>query len=208
MSDGSTKEIRVLDGESYSSALLNAADKAQKRGADGAIGADDANAILEAKESDGELRKKTIDFIRGHYKFTKDAEPVFQAGNEKPAKLKKSRTKSSEKVMPPPRTDKPQRKRKASSKLLEAQANPRIHDCFDAMVKTTPGPKALEGTTTVHFIVAKDTGLISNVGVIPESTTAQPPVAQCVVTALNGLKLDPPDGVDGDATFAWQFVVQ
>jgi len=121
MSDGSTKEIRVLDGESYSSALLNAADEAQKRGADGAIGADDANAILEAKESDGELRKKTIDFIRGHYKFTKDAEPVFQAGNEKPAKLKKSRTKSSEKVMPPPRTDKPQRKRKASSKLLEAQ---------------------------------------------------------------------------------------
>jgi hypothetical protein len=95
-----------------------------------------------------------------------------------------------------------------TAKLLAAQANPRIHDCFDGMVKTTPGPKVLEGTTTVHFIVAKDTGLITNVNVIPESTTAQPPVAQCVVSALNGLKLDPPDGVDGDATFAWEFVVQ
>jgi hypothetical protein len=95
-----------------------------------------------------------------------------------------------------------------TAKLLAAQANPRIHDCFDSMVKTTPGPKSLQGTTTVHFIVAKDTGLITNVSIIPESTTAQPPVAQCVVSALNGLKLDPPDGVDGDATFAWDFVVQ
>jgi hypothetical protein len=95
-----------------------------------------------------------------------------------------------------------------TAKLLEAQANPRIHDCFDGIVKTTPGAKSLQGTTTVHFIVAKDSGLISNVNVIPESTTAQPPVAQCVVAALTGLKLDPPDGVDGDATFVWEFVVQ
>jgi hypothetical protein len=95
-----------------------------------------------------------------------------------------------------------------TAKLLAAQANPRIHDCFDGMVKTTPGPKSLQGTTTVHFIIAKDTGLITSVNVIPESTTAQPPVAQCVVAALNGLKLDPPDGVDGDATFVWEFVVQ
>ena len=95
-----------------------------------------------------------------------------------------------------------------TAKLLTAQANPRIHDCFDGMVKTTPAPKSLQGTTTVHFVVAKESGLITNVSVIPESTTAQPPVAQCVVSALNGLKLDPPDGVDGDATFAWEFVVQ
>jgi len=95
-----------------------------------------------------------------------------------------------------------------TAKLLTAQANPRIHDCFDGMVKTTPGPKALQGTTTVHFIVAKDTGVITNATVVPESTTAQPPVAQCVVSALQGLKLDPPDGVDGDATYTWEFVVQ
>jgi len=95
-----------------------------------------------------------------------------------------------------------------TAKLLEAQANQRIHDCFDGMVKTTPGPKSLAGTTTVHFVVAKESGLITNPTVIPESSTAQPQVQQCVVTALNGLKLDPPDNVDGDATFTWEFVVQ
>jgi hypothetical protein len=95
-----------------------------------------------------------------------------------------------------------------TAKLITAQANPRIHDCFEGMVKTTPGPKSLAGTTTVHFVVAKDTGLITNPVVVPESTTAQPPVAQCVVSALQGLKLDPPDGVDGDATYTWEFVVQ
>jgi hypothetical protein len=95
-----------------------------------------------------------------------------------------------------------------TAKLITAQANPRIHDCFDGMVKTTPGPKSLQGTTTVHFIVAKDTGLITNPTVVPDATTAQPPVAQCVVAALQGLKLDPPDGVDGDATYTWEFVVQ
>ncbi|HEY3819164.1 MAG TPA: hypothetical protein VGL81_18475 [Polyangiaceae bacterium] len=95
-----------------------------------------------------------------------------------------------------------------TAKLITAQANPRIHDCFDGMVKTTPGPKSLQGTTTVHFTVAKDTGLITNPTVVPESTTAQPPVAQCVVSSLQGLKLDPPDNVDGDATYTWEFVVQ
>jgi len=95
-----------------------------------------------------------------------------------------------------------------TAKLITAQANPRIHDCFDGMVKSTPGPKSLQGTTTVHFIVAGDTGIITNATVVPESTTAQPPVAQCVVSALQGLKLDPPDGVDGDATYTWEFVVQ
>jgi hypothetical protein len=95
-----------------------------------------------------------------------------------------------------------------TAKLITAQANPRIHDCFDGMVKTTPGPKSLQGTTTVHFTVSKDSGLITNPTVVPESTTAQPPVAQCVVASLQGLKLDPPDNVDGDATYTWEFVVQ
>ena len=95
-----------------------------------------------------------------------------------------------------------------TAKLITAQANPRIHDCFDGMVKTTPGPKSLQGTTTVHCTVSKDSGLITNPTVVPESTTAQPPVAQCVVASLQGLKLDPPDNVDGDATYTWEFVVQ
>lgn len=95
-----------------------------------------------------------------------------------------------------------------TAKLLTAQANPKIHDCFEAMVRSTPKPASLQGKTTVHFIVAKDTGVITSPNIIPEATTAQPPVAQCVVSAINGIKLDPPDSVDGDATFTWEFVVQ
>jgi hypothetical protein len=95
-----------------------------------------------------------------------------------------------------------------TAKLITAQANPKIHDCFDSMVKSTPGPTSLAGKTTVHFIVAKETGLITSPTVVPDGTTAQGPVAQCVVTALDGMKLDPPDNVDGDATFTWEFQVQ
>jgi hypothetical protein len=95
-----------------------------------------------------------------------------------------------------------------TAKLLVAQANPRIHDCFENMVKTTPGPKVLEGTATVHFWVSGETGIVSNPTIVPDGTTAQAPVAQCVVSSLDGLKLDPPNNVDGDATFTWQFVVQ
>jgi hypothetical protein len=95
-----------------------------------------------------------------------------------------------------------------TAKLLTAQANPKIHDCFDGMVKTAPGPKNLQGTTTVHFTVAKETGEITNATIVAESTTAQPPVAQCVVSSIQGLKLEPADNVDGDATFTWEFVVQ
>jgi len=93
-------------------------------------------------------------------------------------------------------------------KLVAAQANPKIHDCFDGIVKSTPGPAALQGSTTVRFVVAKETGIITGAAIVPGSTTTQDPVNQCVLASLQGLKLDPPDGVDGDATFTWQFVVE
>ena len=95
-----------------------------------------------------------------------------------------------------------------TAKLLAAQANPRIHDCFDGMVKTSPGPAALQGTTTVSFTVAKETGMVTGAAIVPGATTTQDPVNQCVLASLNGLKLDPPDNVDGNATFTWQFVVE
>lgn len=93
-------------------------------------------------------------------------------------------------------------------KLVQAQANPKIQQCFQGVVRSTPTPKSLEGTTTVSFVVAKETGIVGNAAIVPGATTTQDPVNQCVLGAINGLKLDPPDNVEGDATFAWQFVVQ
>src|SRR5579859_3421469 len=93
-------------------------------------------------------------------------------------------------------------------KLVQAQANPRIQQCFQALVKASPSPKTLEGTTTVSFVVAPETGLLANAAIVPGATTTQDPVNQCVLASLTGLKLDPPDNVEGDGTFAWQFAVQ
>jgi hypothetical protein len=93
-------------------------------------------------------------------------------------------------------------------KLVQAQANPRIQQCFQALVRSVPAPKSLEGTTTVSFVVAPDTGIVGSPAIVPGATTTQDPVNQCVLASLAGLKLDPPDTVEGDATFAWQFVVQ
>jgi hypothetical protein len=39
---------------------------------------------------------------------------------------------------------------------------------------------------------------------MPESTAA-PELGQCIVSALEGLQLDPPDEREGDATFVWEF---
>jgi hypothetical protein len=57
----------------------------------------------------------------------------------------------------------------------------------------------------VHFDVAPKTGAFSNVDVVKDETTANKPLQKCVLTAIDGLKLDPPDQREGDATFAWDF---
>src|SRR5579884_3485256 len=95
-----------------------------------------------------------------------------------------------------------------TAKLLQAQTNPKIQGCFQSLVRATPNPQSLAGSTTVHFVVAKETGVITNPTIVAGATTTQEPVNQCVLAALNGTKLDPPDNVDGDATFAWQFTVE
>ncbi len=98
--------------------------------------------------------------------------------------------------------------RNDTATMLTAQANPKIQGCFQGLVRTTPNPSSLAGNTTVHFTVAKETGLLTNPSIVAAGTTTQDPVNQCVLGALNGAKLDPPDNVDGDATFAWQFTVE
>jgi hypothetical protein len=64
--------------------------------------------------------------------------------------------------------------------------------------------KAAAGTVVVHFTVMPETGAITGAEVTPESS-APAPLGQCIVTALEGLTLDPPDAREGDATFSWDF---
>lgn len=61
---------------------------------------------------------------------------------------------------------------------------------------------------TVHFNVDKKTGKVTNVSAGSGSGTAPSALGDCVVNALNGLTLDPPDQRTGDATFDYAFSVK
>ncbi len=76
-----------------------------------------------------------------------------------------------------------------------------IRDCYDAALLTSQGAS---GSVVVNFTVAKKTGTIMNPAV-DESSTAPADLSQCVVQAVDGLVLDPPDQRDGLATFTWEF---
>jgi hypothetical protein len=88
----------------------------------------------------------------------------------------------------------------ATRAVLETRAA-QIKTCYDDVLKQD---KAAQGTVVVHFTVMPETGAITGAEVTPEST-APAPLGQCIVTALDGLALDPPDAREGDATFVWEF---
>jgi len=68
-----------------------------------------------------------------------------------------------------------------------------LNTCYDNAVKTEP---AAAGKVTVLFTVEKKTGKISNVTADPARTTAPQSLVTCVVTAINGLVLNPGDQRD------------
>lgn len=64
----------------------------------------------------------------------------------------------------------------------------------------------LNGTVVLSFFIDKKTGNFSRLTVEPTSTAA-PPLVQCVVNTLQTLKLDPADQRTGKVTLAWDFKV-
>jgi hypothetical protein len=90
--------------------------------------------------------------------------------------------------------------RKVTRSLLESR-NADIKGCYDAELKKSP---TVAGKVVVHFMVEKKTGKVTGPAVDPASTAPES-LGQCVVRALDGLTLDPPDARDGDATFSWEF---
>lgn len=78
-----------------------------------------------------------------------------------------------------------------------------IKDCYDVALQTN---ETVGGSVVVNFTVEKKTGKILNPTVDP-SSTAPEELTQCVVSAINGLQLDPPDAREGQATFTWNLEV-
>jgi TonB family protein len=94
----------------------------------------------------------------------------------------------------------PEDYRKATREVLETR-NAQIQGCYDEALKTDKGA---EGRVIVRFTVEAKTGTIKDASVQPESTAPEA-LGQCIVQALDGLALQPPDQRVGDATFAWEF---
>jgi len=61
------------------------------------------------------------------------------------------------------------------------------------------------GVVAVNFTVEAKTGAIVDPKVDEKNTTASEPVSACVVDNMAGLKIDPPDQREGQASFAYNF---
>jgi hypothetical protein len=91
------------------------------------------------------------------------------------------------------------------TRALLATKNGVIKDCYDAQLKSDAKPN---GKVVVNFVVQEETGQIINVALDTKKTTAPEPLAKCVVDAISGLNLDPPDQEQGVASFEWEFSVK
>ena len=78
----------------------------------------------------------------------------------------------------------------------------RVKACWDAELARNP---AAYGRVVLGFRVAEKTGAFERVDPIRERTTASETVTTCVVAAVSGLSIDPPDVREAAATFEWSF---
>jgi hypothetical protein len=91
-----------------------------------------------------------------------------------------------------------------TAKLLSSK-QAEIDTCYETALKASP---AAAGKVTLQFNVDEKTGKLSDVKADPARTTAPQALIDCVVNAVNGLVLVPPDQRKGIATFEYDFVHQ
>ncbi|MEO7731194.1 MAG: hypothetical protein ABIY55_09500 [Kofleriaceae bacterium] len=91
--------------------------------------------------------------------------------------------------------------REDSSQLLQTRSG-QLARCYEAALKTDG---TLNGTVTVQFVVEKHTGALAHAAVDPARSSAPAALGQCVLTAVSGLALQPPDRNEGQATFVYEF---
>ena len=97
----------------------------------------------------------------------------------------------------------PEDYRDVTNDLLATRAD-QLKACYDAALVTDA---TMAGTVVVSFKVEADSGKLLNPAVDAARTTAPETLQKCVITALDGLAIDPPDARDGEATFSWEFRV-
>lgn len=91
--------------------------------------------------------------------------------------------------------------RQATRALLDERSGG-VEGCYR---RALTADQNAQGTVVVRFEVEAKTGNIVNAKVVDEKTTAKQELRTCVIDALDGLTLDPPDQRTGEATFEWEF---
>src|SRR5262245_4584412 len=91
--------------------------------------------------------------------------------------------------------------RDATRALLEAK-NPDIKSCYDSALSSNA---ATSGSVVVNFKVEAETGKVVEPKIDAAKSTAPASLQQCVLRAVAGVALEPPDSNEGHATFQWEF---
>ncbi|NVB39705.1 AgmX/PglI C-terminal domain-containing protein [Pseudenhygromyxa sp. WMMC2535] len=91
--------------------------------------------------------------------------------------------------------------REDTSQLLDTREG-QLQACYDQELTRSPD---MAGKLTVTFTVQEKSGELTSVTWDRDRSTVSESLATCVVTALGGLALDPPDQRAGEATFSYTF---
>jgi hypothetical protein len=94
----------------------------------------------------------------------------------------------------------PETYRDDTQQVLETR-NARVKRCYDQALAADP---TVSGVVTVRFVVEKQTGAFTKATIDPAKSTAKEPLVLCVLDAVNGLRLEPPDKHEGQATFVYE----
>jgi hypothetical protein len=96
-------------------------------------------------------------------------------------------------------TRSPERYREDTHTLLETRST-MLEDCYQNALAADP---RAAGRVTIHFVVQKGSGNVANVLIDGDASTAPAPLVRCVLRAVDGLRLRPPDSHEGRATFVY-----
>lgn len=88
------------------------------------------------------------------------------------------------------------------TRQLLTSKRPVLAACYDAELQTHP---QADGKVIVHFTVERDSGRVLNPRIDDLLSTPNRTLRGCVLDAMRGLMLAPPDDRNGDATFTWEF---
>lgn len=88
------------------------------------------------------------------------------------------------------------------TKQVLAAKQSELKHCYDEILKKD---KKARGVVSVNFKVLAKTGELVEPTLNEEKTTAPEELSSCVLSSLDGLKLDPPDAREGVVSWDYEF---